>query len=224
MRTPPGFKEAWRKLFDLGPGVVRDADRRGRPRRPARDRGDPPGAAERRQHRVQHVPGLTHGAADVIQHFALAEDKQRFLPHMIDGRFSGTMCLSEPHAGSDVGATTTTREADRRQPLRDQRHEVLDLGRRPRPGREHRPPRAGPHRGRARRAPRASRSSSCRSSGSTTTAASGEPNDVTTGIDRAQARHQGSATAVLNFGESGACRGILVGGQRAPGHASRCSA
>ena len=30
-------------------------------------------------------PGLTHGAADVIEHFALPEDKERFLPHMLCG-------------------------------------------------------------------------------------------------------------------------------------------
>ena len=32
---------------------------------------------------------------------------ERYLPGMLDGRFSGTMCLSEPHAGSDVGAART---------------------------------------------------------------------------------------------------------------------
>ena len=55
----------------------------------------------------QMYPGLTHGAADLMEHFALDEDRKRFLPAMLDGRYSGTMCLSEPHAGSDVGATRT---------------------------------------------------------------------------------------------------------------------
>jgi alkylation response protein AidB-like acyl-CoA dehydrogenase len=50
---------------------------------------------------------LTYGAAELVSHFATPEERKRFLPPMLDGRFSGTMCLSEPHAGSDVGSLTT---------------------------------------------------------------------------------------------------------------------
>jgi len=47
--------------------------------------------------------GAGTGAAAVIQHFGTEEQKQRFLPKMFDGTWSGTMCLTEPTAGSDVG-------------------------------------------------------------------------------------------------------------------------
>ncbi|MGE5543357.1 MAG: acyl-CoA dehydrogenase, partial [Bacillota bacterium] len=47
--------------------------------------------------------GAGSGAAAVIQHFGTEEQKQRFLPKMFDGTWSGTMCLTEPTAGSDVG-------------------------------------------------------------------------------------------------------------------------
>jgi len=47
--------------------------------------------------------GLTTGAAELIQAFASEELKQMFLPKMMDGTWSGTMCLTEPTAGSDVG-------------------------------------------------------------------------------------------------------------------------
>ncbi len=46
---------------------------------------------------------LTSGAAGLIQSFGSEEVKQLFLPKMMDGTWSGTMCLTEPTAGSDVG-------------------------------------------------------------------------------------------------------------------------
>jgi len=46
---------------------------------------------------------LTSGAAGLIQSYASEELKQIFLPKMMDGTWSGTMCLTEPSAGSDVG-------------------------------------------------------------------------------------------------------------------------
>lgn len=46
---------------------------------------------------------LTSGAADLIQTFADPDLKDVFLPKMMDGSWAGTMCLTEPSAGSDVG-------------------------------------------------------------------------------------------------------------------------
>ncbi|MEQ8201266.1 MAG: acyl-CoA dehydrogenase [Syntrophomonadaceae bacterium] len=46
---------------------------------------------------------LTSGAADLIQSFGTDELKAMFLPKMMDGTWTGTMCLTEPSAGSDVG-------------------------------------------------------------------------------------------------------------------------
>lgn len=46
---------------------------------------------------------LTSGAARLIQTFATDELKEKFLPNMMNGKWSGTMCLTEPTAGSDVG-------------------------------------------------------------------------------------------------------------------------
>ncbi|MFY9323186.1 MAG: acyl-CoA dehydrogenase [Syntrophomonadaceae bacterium] len=47
--------------------------------------------------------GLTTGAAELIEAFADEDLKEMFLPKMMDGTWSGTMCLTEPTAGSDVG-------------------------------------------------------------------------------------------------------------------------
>ncbi len=45
---------------------------------------------------------LTMGAANLIEAFGSPEQRQRFLQPMIDGRFYGTMALTEPHAGSSL--------------------------------------------------------------------------------------------------------------------------
>lgn len=52
-------------------------------------------------------PGLSHGACSALQSHGSDELKQRFLPKLIDGTWSGTMCLTEAHAGTDLGIITT---------------------------------------------------------------------------------------------------------------------
>lgn len=52
-------------------------------------------------------PELTVGAARMFHHFASDELKNKYLPKMYDGSWGGTMCLTEPGAGSDVGAVKT---------------------------------------------------------------------------------------------------------------------
>jgi alkylation response protein AidB-like acyl-CoA dehydrogenase len=60
------------------------------------------------------APSLTHGAAHLIESFATPELKERFVPRMFNGEWSGTMCLTEPDAGSNLAATRATafREGD----------------------------------------------------------------------------------------------------------------
>ncbi len=59
-------------------------------------------------------PGLTVGAAQVIQKFGNDEQRSAYMEKMYAGEWGGTMCLTEPHAGSDVGAlrTRATRNPD----------------------------------------------------------------------------------------------------------------
>lgn len=52
--------------------------------------------------------GLTKGAANVIEAFGTPEQKERFLPPMLDGRYFGTMVLTEPQAGSSLADIATT--------------------------------------------------------------------------------------------------------------------
>jgi alkylation response protein AidB-like acyl-CoA dehydrogenase len=214
--TPAGFKRAWKTLFDLGfVSFAMPPDSGG---------FGGPHAVEVVLQELQSgantafnmYPGLTHGAADVIQHFALPEDRSRFLPPMLGGRFSGTMCLSEPHAGSDVGATKT-----RAKHLEGNVYAIsgtkcwISAG-------DHDLAENVIHLVLARidGAPAGTKGLSLfivpkvwvNDDGSL-----GEPNDVVTGSIEHKLGIKASATAVLNFGESSRCRGILVGGQQHQG-------
>lgn len=53
-------------------------------------------------------PGLTHGVGKLVEHFGTNEQKKNYLENLYTGKLAGTMCLTEPEAGSDVGAITTT--------------------------------------------------------------------------------------------------------------------
>ncbi|HWL43098.1 MAG TPA: acyl-CoA dehydrogenase [Ilumatobacter sp.] len=57
-------------------------------------------------------PLLTQGAIDAIHAHGSAEQKATYLPKMLTGEWTGTMNLTEPQAGSDVGAVTTKAEPD----------------------------------------------------------------------------------------------------------------
>ncbi|MDQ6611608.1 MAG: acyl-CoA dehydrogenase C-terminal domain-containing protein [Gemmatimonadota bacterium] len=52
-------------------------------------------------------PGLSHGACSALLSHGSDELQQRFLPKLVDGTWSGTMCLTEAQAGTDLGILTT---------------------------------------------------------------------------------------------------------------------
>ena len=56
-------------------------------------------------------PMLTAGACLSIHAHASAELKEKYLPKMYDGSWAGSMCLTEPHAGTDLGMIRTKAEA-----------------------------------------------------------------------------------------------------------------
>lgn len=62
----------------------------------------------------QSYATLTQGAAHLIERFGTAAQRERWLPQMLEGRSFGTMCLSEPHAGSSLAdiRTLATRQPD----------------------------------------------------------------------------------------------------------------
>ena len=54
--------------------------------------------------------GLTSGSAKLIETVGSKMLKEKYIAKMYQGQYTGTMCLSEPHAGSDVGAGITSAE------------------------------------------------------------------------------------------------------------------
>lgn len=52
-------------------------------------------------------PGLTKGAIDALMLHGTDTLKQLYLPKLISGEWSGTMCLTEPHCGTDLGLIRT---------------------------------------------------------------------------------------------------------------------
>ena len=54
------------------------------------------------------APSLTHGAAHLIESFGSRKYKDQFIPNMFEGTWAGTMCLTEPDAGSNLAALQTT--------------------------------------------------------------------------------------------------------------------
>ncbi len=56
------------------------------------------------------TPGLSHGAYNAIMLHASDEIKQKYLPKMVSGEWSGVMCLTEPQAGTDLGLVRTRAE------------------------------------------------------------------------------------------------------------------
>lgn len=55
-------------------------------------------------------PGLTHGAMAAFEVTGSDDQKQRFLPSMTSGKWTGTMNLTEPHCGTDLGMLRTKAE------------------------------------------------------------------------------------------------------------------
>ncbi len=55
-------------------------------------------------------PGLTHGAYNAISSYASDDLKQTYLPNMVEGVWTGSMCLTEPHCGTDLGMLRTKAE------------------------------------------------------------------------------------------------------------------
>ena len=55
-------------------------------------------------------PGLTHGAYECLHAHGTAEQKALYLPKLTSGEWTGTMCLTEPHCGTDLGLLRTKAE------------------------------------------------------------------------------------------------------------------
>ena len=55
-------------------------------------------------------PGLSHGAYEALHAHGTDEQKKLYLPKLTSGEWTGTMCLTEPHCGTDLGLLRTKAE------------------------------------------------------------------------------------------------------------------
>jgi alkylation response protein AidB-like acyl-CoA dehydrogenase len=110
VRTPTGFKEAYKALSDGGwTALACDTEfgGQGLPETLGLFIDEMVGSANMA---FGLYPILTHGAYLGMIDTADTELKQRFLPNMVSGKWTGTMCLTEPHCGTDLGLLRTRAE------------------------------------------------------------------------------------------------------------------
>jgi len=159
-------------------------------------------------------PGLAVGNGRLIEHFGTDEDRALFVEKMYTGVWGGTMCLTEPDAGSDVGWLRTKAIPDPES--EDPRIYRIEGTKRFITCGEHNLTENIIHLllARIEGAPMGTKGISLfivpkiwvNPDGSL-----GEPNDVIcAGVEHKMGIH-GSSTCTMNFGENGKCRGILLG-------------
>ena len=111
VRTPTGFREAWKLLKDggwMGLTASPDYGGQGMPYSIGVAASEPMISANLA---FSMYVFLTHGAYDGLSHHGTDELKRAFLPKLVDGSWSGTMCLTEPQCGTDL-ALVRTRAVD----------------------------------------------------------------------------------------------------------------
>ncbi len=109
--TPDGFKAAWKSLYESGWRLLAVGEEHGGQAGPYTIAALADEMASGANISFNMYPGLTAGVAEMVEEFGTDEQKKRYLPGLYSGKFAGTMCLTEPQAGSDVGACTTKAEA-----------------------------------------------------------------------------------------------------------------
>ncbi len=105
--TPKGFREAYQQMSDDG-WIAMSADPKwggqGLPRVVAMPVLEMCSSANMA---FSMYPGLTRGAAEAIETGGSEEQKNIYLPNMMTGKWSGTMNLTEPQCGTDLGLIRT---------------------------------------------------------------------------------------------------------------------
>lgn len=107
VKAPNGFKEAYQQYVEGGwPSLAADPEQGGQ--------GLPHSLAMMLSEMICATnlawgmyPGLSHGAADALRHHGTDEQKAAYLTKLVEGVWTGTMCLTEPHCGTDLGLIKT---------------------------------------------------------------------------------------------------------------------
>ena len=104
---PDGFKELYAKFVATGfAGIAHDEIHGGggAPRTLALMLSEMATASNKS---FSMCPGLTHGLVEALAHFGTDQQKKAWLPKLVSGEWSGTMCLTEPQCGTDLGLVSS---------------------------------------------------------------------------------------------------------------------
>ena len=210
VKTPKGFQDAWKQLYENGfksLGVAADHGGQGAPQALVVLVEELLSGANPA---FNMYPGLAFGAAETIIECGTPEQGKRYAEKMLDGTWGGTMCLTEPHAGSDVGAAKSSARRLPNGKYSIKGTKVFISG--------------GDHDlagnivhlvlARVEGAPPGTKGLSLFIVPKKRIDAGGKvggSNDVTVGSIEHKMGINGSATCVLNFGENDGCEGELVG-------------
>ncbi|MEJ1128465.1 acyl-CoA dehydrogenase family protein [Variovorax sp. CCNWLW225] len=105
--TPPGFREAYQALVDGGWPSLSAAPEDGGQGLPTVLEAVLYEWLSAANHGFTMAPGLLHGAYACLKHHGSDELKARYLSKIASGEWLATMCLTEAHAGSDLGQVRT---------------------------------------------------------------------------------------------------------------------
>ena len=217
VKTPSGFKEAWKKLSEAGWGVLSAETEYGGQGAPRTLGFVVTELLSGSNTSFQMYSGLTLGAAELIASYGTEAQRTLFCAKMLSGTWGGTMCLTEPHAGSDVGDCTTAAVKNADGTYRIKGTKIFISG--------------GDHDladnivhmvlARIEGAPKGTKGLSLfivpkvwvNDDGSL-----GKNNDVITSSIEHKMGIAGSSTCVLTFGENDACRRLFVRHRGAPRH------
>jgi alkylation response protein AidB-like acyl-CoA dehydrogenase len=216
VKTPKGFQEAWKQLFEAGVKQIAVRKEFGGQGGPYSLYALIEELTSGANTAFNMYPGLAWGAAEVIAEFGTEAQKKLYPTRMFNGEWGGTMCLTETNAGSDVGAAVTkaVKQKDGRYKISGTKifisggdHDLADnvihlvLAR-------------------AEGAPAGTKGLSLFIVPRVRVDASGklgELNDVAVASIEHKMGINGSATCVMNFGENDNCYGELVGSAEGQG-------
>ncbi|WAH59292.1 phenylacyl-CoA dehydrogenase [Pseudomonas silvicola] len=110
VKTPTGFKAAYKQFVEGGwPSLAHDVAHGGQ--------GLPESLGLAVSEMVGEAnwswgmyPGLSHGAMNTISEHGTPEQQDAYLTKLVSGEWTGTMCLTEPHCGTDLGMLRTKAE------------------------------------------------------------------------------------------------------------------
>ena len=101
--TPKGFKEAYQQYVDGGWTGMTHPEEFGGQALPYSLSSVMAEWFSSANHSWAMYPGLSQGCMETLKEHGTAEQQKMFLHNLVGGSWTGTMCLTEPHCGSDLG-------------------------------------------------------------------------------------------------------------------------